>query len=461
MRSRKKQVTSRVDLTETFVPGSSERISKRRTIALEDCKPVTVPKIRTTRRNERKNTTVPKPSQRVPKRQTTSRKRPEPPEEPEIYKHQRLDTSTDEIRLLRLFRETKGPVHCEVKVFPLERAPEYIALSYRWGPPSPLHNLYIEGKTLKIRDILNSCLLELREDLEAWLWIDQICIAQEDSLERNHQVGMMSRIYSNGKSVIIWMGDIPLAASGEYDLHNDSDLDIASARVLFKNTYFTRLWIFQEVFLASSIDFRINGHRCVTWDRFQSLSSSGLEVDSSTIIPTYLLMHTASRRESWALGLYLPLVDCILALHVGICENPRDKVYGLMGMVREEERVVVDYEKSVLEVYMDFMHICMTKELSSDLASRGRPELIARCNIELGRSMGIGDDLLLGVQRLITNRFTVHKNDTVTATGLEEAGQAYEQHHWWYECSGERHHFCCQLLSDSEHSEISNFMGWN
>lgn len=385
----------------------------------------------------------------------------ERPTELEIYKHQRLDTSTDDIRLLKLSRETNGPVHCEVKVFSFECAPEYIALSYRWDPPSPLHDLYIEGKKLKIRDILNSCLLELREDLEEWLWIDQVCVAQEDTLERNHQVGMMSRIYRNSMSVIIWMGDIPLAASGEHDLYNDSDLDIVSARVLLKNTYFTRLWTCQEVFLASSINIRINGHRCVTWERFTSLYLSDLEVDPSTLIPTYLMINTTRWPQPWVLEPYLPLTDCIRALHMGICENPRDKVYGLMGMVREEERVVVDYEKSVLEVYLDCMHVIMTKELPSDLNSRAELKLAAGCNFTLAQSMGIRVDLLLGVLRLMTNRFTVHKNDMVTAIGFEEAGQAHEQHHWWYECSGERHHFCCQLLSDSEYSEISNFMEWN
>ncbi|KAH8631329.1 hypothetical protein IG631_13012 [Alternaria alternata] len=274
MRSGKKRVTPRIESTKTSIPRSSERISKRRTIALEDRIPATEHKIRTTRRNERKTIAVPTSPQQAPKRRTASLKRNKSPGEPEIYKHQRLGTSTYEIRLLKLSRETDGSVHCEVKVFPLERAPEYIALSYRWGPPSPLHDLYIEGKTLKIRDILNSCLLELREDLEAWIWIDQICIAQEDTLERNHQVGMMSRIYSNSKSVIIWMGDIPLAAPGEHDSYNDSDLDLASAIFLLENTYFTRLWIVQEVLLANSIDIRINGHRCVTWGKLQSFFMS-------------------------------------------------------------------------------------------------------------------------------------------------------------------------------------------
>jgi hypothetical protein len=183
MRNGKKRVTPRAESTKTSIPRSFQQISNHRTIALEDGKRATVPKIRKTRRIERKTTAVPKSSQRVSKRRTTSRKCPESPQKSEIYKHQPLDTCIDEIRLLRLRHEHEGPVRCEVKTFTLEDAPLYVALSYRWGPPSPLHDIHIEGKVLKIRDILNSCLLELREELNTWLWVDQICIAQMDTSE--------------------------------------------------------------------------------------------------------------------------------------------------------------------------------------------------------------------------------------------------------------------------------------
>ncbi|OWY51320.1 hypothetical protein AALT_g4606 [Alternaria alternata] len=457
MRSGKKRVTSRVESTETFIPRSSERIWKLRAIASEDREPGTEHKTRTTRRNERKKIAMPKSSQRVLKRRTASHKRYEWPEEPEIYEPQRLDTSMDEIRLLKLCRETKGSVHCEVKVFPLERAPEYIALSYRWGPPSPLHNLYIEGKTLKIRDILNSCLLELREDLEAWLWIDQICVAQEDSLERNHQVGMMSRIYSNSKSVIIWMGDIPLAAPGEHDSYNDSDLDVASARVLMENTYFTRLWIVQEVLLANNIDIRINGHRCVTWGRLQSLFRSLADpVDmSKRRTPVNLVVFTHREQGMMDLREEMSLRWYVKCYSRGICENPRDKVYGLLGLVREEDRVVVDYEKSALEVYLDFLKVSVNTELPSFIDSGRKPPADY---IELGVLMGLDDYILLGVLRLMSHRFIDHRHEAVTAMGLEKADEACGQLHWWYECNGERHHFCCRPLSVSESSEMSIFM---
>ena len=39
------------------------------------------------------------------------------------------------------------------------------------------------------------------------LWIDQICINQDDVHERNEQVALMHRIYSKAENVVIWLGE--------------------------------------------------------------------------------------------------------------------------------------------------------------------------------------------------------------------------------------------------------------
>jgi hypothetical protein len=317
-----------------------------------------------------------------------------------------------------------------------------------------LHDLYIEGKTLKIRDILNSCLLELREDLDVWLWIDQICVAQEDTLERNHQVGMMSRIYGNSMSVIIWMGDIPLAAPGDHDFYNDSDLDVVSATTLLKNTYFTRLWIVQEVFLANSINIRINGHRCVTWDRLTSLCMSppGAYGPVGNLTSSSLIVFTNNWKGKELMErYYVPLVDCVWSFCRGICENPRDKVYGLLGMVHEEDRVVVDYEMSVLEVYLHFIQVTINEKRSFNIGAKTWFEGSDRHHfLSLGKSMGIEDNIMQGISRLVYHRSLYHSQDKVTAVGLGRLGRAHEQHHWWYECNGERYRFSCLPLSALE-----------
>jgi hypothetical protein len=331
-----------------------------------------------------------------------SETRLKPPPEHATYKHRPLDTSVDEIRLLKLRKDKEGPVHCQIEVFPLKHAPDYIALSYRWGPPSPLHNLYIDGKALKIRDILNSCLLELREDVETWLWIDQICIAQADTLERNHQVGMMSSIYSNSVSVIIWLGDIPMAEPGDVNHYNDSEMGYSESRELLGNDYFTRLWIVQEVLLAKSITIRINGQRQVTWDKLRRLHPEdfySVDFDPISNGSSDLLILTGA---SWGAG--LSLLECIWSFRICVCENPRDKIYGLMGIVREEERVIIDYNKSVFEVYQDF--------IAAHYSTRWRHPGLMTSNwiykkiTELGYCMGLEKRLVEEAVRLLQDRIT-------------------------------------------------------
>lgn len=381
---------------------------------------------------------IPGSSERISTRPSTAPRCPESTTGPGIYSHQPLDTSVDEIRLFKLGKEKEGPVHCEVEAFPLERAPDYIALSYRWGPPSPTHDLFIGNKALKIRDILNSCLLELREELDTWLWIDQICIAQVDTAERNHQVGMISRIYSNSASVIVWIGDIPLAAPGEVDRFNDQDLDTTSLTVLLKNKYFSRLWIIQEIFLAKAATIRINGHRSVAWWKVAAVYDDSIlrniVLPSSSNLITLYQYRSCSRQLFFCVASF---IDCK-------CEDPRDLVYGVQGIVEAKYRVVVDYTKSVLDVYLSVVR--------SSLAFRAAyPELgnasITGVLVRLGSRMKIKEYQMQHLMGFLAECLVNCIAGVVITLGFEVVENAQEHDYWWYECNGKRVCFPCPRLT--------------
>jgi hypothetical protein len=88
----------------------------------------------------------------------------------------------------------------------------YTALSYAWGPPAPTSSILIDGVSYAIRENLYHALLVIRDKITGsrfdwkYLWIDAICINQENVSERNHQVGLMSRIYSRADLVLVWLG---------------------------------------------------------------------------------------------------------------------------------------------------------------------------------------------------------------------------------------------------------------
>ena len=39
-----------------------------------------------------------------------------------------------------------------------------------------------------------------------WIFIDALCINQDDSLERSGQVNLMGAVYSNAEEVVAWLG---------------------------------------------------------------------------------------------------------------------------------------------------------------------------------------------------------------------------------------------------------------
>jgi hypothetical protein len=111
------------------------------------------------------------------------------------------------------------PVSVQLKHFPLESAPPYVALSYTWGRPSPSfpiewddHNarlpIKINGLDFKVRLNLHSALKTLRNLVhkEAIVWIDALCINQDSEPEKNHFVPRMTEIYASSQATAVWLG---------------------------------------------------------------------------------------------------------------------------------------------------------------------------------------------------------------------------------------------------------------
>jgi hypothetical protein len=131
---------------------------------------------------------------------------------PEAYQYTLLDTTRQQIRLVKLrkpfFPVAQQVVYWVMETFDIETAPEYIALSYVWGDASEAKLTCMENKPLKIRENLFDFLVTFRTDEAntSYLWIDQLGIDQTAVGERNHQVRLMSGIYRQCNFVIVWLG---------------------------------------------------------------------------------------------------------------------------------------------------------------------------------------------------------------------------------------------------------------
>ncbi|KAK8003312.1 hypothetical protein PG989_003031 [Apiospora arundinis] len=86
----------------------------------------------------------------------------------------------------------------------------YITMSYTWGAPTPTQTILVDGYEMEVTTNLYALLMELRRS--DWVrrgvqvWIDAICINQGDNDEKEHQVGMMRKIYEMAWQVVVWLG---------------------------------------------------------------------------------------------------------------------------------------------------------------------------------------------------------------------------------------------------------------
>ncbi|CAG8982897.1 hypothetical protein HYALB_00002914 [Hymenoscyphus albidus] len=176
-------------------------------------------------------------------------------------------------------------LNCELAHFSLDdTAPRYRALSYEWGIPSDKDpRIWINGMPHIIRKNLFCAMLELHSGQRGktkygtpyWIWIDALCINQEDLLERNEQVSMMGRIYGSAESVIIWLGvakddsDIIMDILGEnHDpqlMHRLSHEEKKDALSLWlQRPYWNRIWIVQEIQRGRELEI-LCGNKAISW----------------------------------------------------------------------------------------------------------------------------------------------------------------------------------------------------
>jgi hypothetical protein len=83
----------------------------------------------------------------------------------------------------------------------------YEALSYTWGDTRKTNAIEVNGRSLGITANLHVALQHLRlDDEDRIMWIDAVCINQDNVEERGHHVKQMARIYQLAERVVIWLG---------------------------------------------------------------------------------------------------------------------------------------------------------------------------------------------------------------------------------------------------------------
>ena len=131
------------------------------------------------------------------------------------FEYQPLRADRKEIRVLTFENndDTYSTLQCRFEHVSLLDEPQvlYNAVSYCWGKNPLPGGIVLDGKTILVPSSAPNALRTVchpvhgRRNLP--VWIDAICINQNDNEEKSHQVAVMGDVYRKASEVLIWLGD--------------------------------------------------------------------------------------------------------------------------------------------------------------------------------------------------------------------------------------------------------------
>ncbi|KAF2966877.1 hypothetical protein GQX73_g6694 [Xylaria multiplex] len=322
------------------------------------------------------------------------------------------------------------------------------ALSYVWGHNEDKLEVEIinrdeskelideqqERRRISITPNLAVALQHLRyQDEPRTLWIDAICINQNDLSEKSHQVAFMGEVYKHASRVIVWLGpeadnsdralevlnEIGSQVTVDWDSFTmsptpgarDATLglgyepfpnyftthDAEAVEALWARPWFERVWVRQEIALARSAIFQA-GYKSIDRVMMQNathcfyhktttekLAADGTKNgdtvtrnggESPVRVPAPLSRLSGEERCWLVNAMCHPLLRFFpVWLHYyaeGMrCGDPRDRVYGLLSLLRgldnDKSEFVPDYRAPVVDCYRDLVLRHITAERSLNI----------------------------------------------------------------------------------------------
>ncbi|EPE30510.1 hypothetical protein GLAREA_03477 [Glarea lozoyensis ATCC 20868] len=123
-----------------------------------------------------------------------------------------LDRTQDDIRLLS-FVAPDDPgmsIRATTTTIPLNAAvrSKFKALSYIPGENQvDRRTLILNGERIWVPTYLDAALRLLHNHEQKDVWVDTLCINQEDAAEKKEQANLMPRIFAEADAVMVWLGD--------------------------------------------------------------------------------------------------------------------------------------------------------------------------------------------------------------------------------------------------------------
>ncbi|KAJ8106233.1 hypothetical protein OPT61_g9673 [Boeremia exigua] len=327
------------------------------------------------------------------------------------YVYQPLLPAANSIRLVQILPGEPGSsIYCRIIDYTIrddQASGLFEGLSYVWGNPAVVQRIYIAPSYVTAAPLkeacsymdvaanLSSALQRLRDRcIPRTMWIDAICINQDDLGERASQVSFMVRIYSHALRVIVWLGDAHDDDEDTFHLIEDaaeyaqSNQDISTTRqkgfqvgltrregnrptmsessffALMSRPWFRRIWVLQEVAAARSVLVICGSHE-IAGARFtrglQTLiggpkSSWARKLCYTTI--QVIDWDSNQHRQDYTSNLGISVLGELLErFHKREATDRRDKIFALLGMASDgaDGDLTPDYTKSWANMFANLI----------------------------------------------------------------------------------------------------------
>lgn len=239
----------------------------------------------------------------------------------------------------------------------------YEALSYTWADESGnqerrreivvCSSTILGARTVEATTNCEMALRRLRKRNETRiLWVDALCINQDDVAERGHQVRQMQSIFSKATMVHAYIGEMDHDIADLFDFienpheKESCSLEPRSAMALLSRRWFSRIWCLQEVAMARRVDL-ICGARTVPWGL---LPVADLQEIMPKTRPFPLIARLQSRGKQSSDRLYALLEAARRSCKAS---DPRDMIYAILGMMEglTDQKLEIDYRHRPADIF--------------------------------------------------------------------------------------------------------------
>ena len=300
----------------------------------------------------------------------------------------------------------QDPLSCHITTCTLDTSPPYSALSYTWGSLGRSHMIRCDEQILSVTENLWKILRHLRHETTTGVfWIDAVCINQTDISERNTQIQLMKDIYRGAQEVVIWIGEenkdtpdgirvlkqFPTLSSEGWPLDFETTPYIEellrkmglpeiespvwkSVIDLYRRTWFTRIWVIQELSVARSAVVYCGQQSC-PWSCF-SLAVRCVDRIMRRNAYKRRLLFEYNRflamdfsRGGFQEGAKFSLLGTSSMARSSYSMDPRDKIFGLLGLASDGKDLLPnpDYSTPVAEVYQTLTKKMISKDNSLEV----------------------------------------------------------------------------------------------